>query len=235
MDGSGNVYVTVWSVGSGTSEDYCTIKYDSAGNELWVARYNGPGNSAEDAQAIAVDGSGNVYITGGSEVDYATVKYDLDGNEIWVTHYDGPANGTDSARGMVVDALGNIYVTGGSDGVGTGRDYATIKYVQQPTIEANVDFAPDSLRLESKGKWITCYIELPEGYEVEDIDIGTVMLNETIPAERSDIQDVVLMVKFDRSDVQDMLEPGDEVEVTVSGELTDGTPFEGTDTIRVLE
>ncbi len=37
------------------------------------------------------------------------------------------------------------------------------------------------------------------------------------------------MVKFNRSDVQDMLEPGDEVEVTVSGELTDTTPFEGID------
>ena len=44
-----------------------------------------------------------------------------------------------------------------------------------------------------------------------------------------------LMVKFDRSNVQDMLEPGDEVEVTVSGQLTDGTTFEGTDTIRVIE
>jgi len=43
-----------------------------------------------------------------------------------------------------------------------------------------------------------------------------------------------LMVKFDRSDVQDVLEPGNEVEVTVSGQLTDGTSFEGTDTIRVI-
>ena len=44
-----------------------------------------------------------------------------------------------------------------------------------------------------------------------------------------------LMVKFDRSNAQDMLEPGDEVELTVSGQLTDGTTFEGTDTIRVIE
>ena len=32
-----------------------------------------------------------------------------------------------------------------------------------------------------------------------------------------------------------ILEPGDEVELTISGELTDGTPFEGSDTIKVIE
>ncbi len=41
------------------------------------------------------------------------------------------------------------------------------------------------------------------------------------------------IVKFDISEVANMLEPGDEVKVTVSGKLADGTPFEGTGTIRV--
>ncbi len=80
MDSSGNVYVTGWSYGSGTDRDYATVKYDTDGNELWAAWYNGPGNVYYSAYAIAVDSSGNVYVTGVSVVsgtgwDYATIKY----------------------------------------------------------------------------------------------------------------------------------------------------------------
>src|SRR5437773_818868 len=132
-DSSGNVYVTGQSLGSGTGYDYATIKYDSAGQEQWVARYNGPENSGDYAVAIAVDASGNVYVTGqswglGTPPDYATVKYDSAGQEQWVARYNGPGNGGDFANGIAVDASGNVYVTGGSDDSDGYLDYATIKY-----------------------------------------------------------------------------------------------------------
>ncbi|GAI85837.1 unnamed protein product, partial [marine sediment metagenome] len=38
-----------------------------------------------------------------------------------------------------------------------------------------------------------------------------------------------------RGAVQSILDAGDEVDVTVSGELTDSTPFGGSDTIRVID
>ncbi len=133
VDSSGNVYVTGQSRGIGTNDDYATIKYGSGGNELWVKRYNGPGNSADSAKALAVDSSGNVYITGqsrgsGTSDDYATIKYDTSGNELWVKRYYGPANNSDYATTLAVDGGGNIYVTGYSYGSGTSGDYATIKY-----------------------------------------------------------------------------------------------------------
>jgi Beta-propeller repeat len=135
VDGSGNVYVTGWSWGSEQfANDYATIKYNSAGQEQWVARYNGPANSSDYTRGIAVDDSGNVYVTGesfgsGTERDYATIKYSPSGQEEWVARYNGPGNGTDAANALAVDGSGNVYVTGTS--VGTtfpDFDYATIKY-----------------------------------------------------------------------------------------------------------
>jgi len=102
-------------------------------------------------------------------------------------------------------------------------------------IEAIIDIDPDTLNLGSKGRWITCYITLPEGYDVNDINISTILLEDKIPAEWGDIQGDILMVKFDRSEVEDMLSPGT-YNLKVTGDLTDGTSFKGySDEIRVIE
>ncbi|MEI6945609.1 SBBP repeat-containing protein [Paraflavisolibacter sp. H34] len=132
VDGSGNVYVTGGSPGAGSLDDYATVKYDASGNQKWAVRYNGPGNSTDEARSLAVDGSGNVYLTGSSwssaNTDYATIKYNTNGGQVWIARYNGPSNGFDVANKLLLDASGNVYVTGGSQGIGTGDDYATIKY-----------------------------------------------------------------------------------------------------------
>jgi hypothetical protein len=131
VDGAGNVYVTGESYGSDTTLDYATVKYDASGVEQWVVRYNGPANGVDRANAIAIDNTGNIYVTGGSfdfSYDYATVKYDSLGVEQWVARYDGTGNGFDLATAIAIDNTGNIYVTGGSHGSGTGENYATVKY-----------------------------------------------------------------------------------------------------------
>jgi hypothetical protein len=104
----------------------------------------------------------------------------------------------------------------------------------------NID--PDTLQLKSEGKPVTCYIELPPGFDVSDIDVSTVTLNGQVPAQLSPVEvgdedaDGVpdLMVKFDRAATCAIVEVGDAVQITVAGQLSDGTEFEGCDKIRVI-
>ena len=130
IDGAGNTYVTGYSYGS-VGSDYATIKYNSAGQQQWARRYNGPANYRDQATAIAVDAIGNVYVTGVSVdsggYDYATINDDAAGLQQWIARYNGPGDFDDIPTAMAIDGAGNTYVTGYSRG-SVGEDYATIKY-----------------------------------------------------------------------------------------------------------
>jgi hypothetical protein len=120
VDGQGNTYVTGDSRSSATGDDFATVKYDSSGHQVWVARYNGPANGEDLALGIGLDAKGNIYVCGPSsrdsisgKRDYATVKYDTDGNQLWATRYSGPETTDDSyPTAFAVDTAGNSYVTG---------------------------------------------------------------------------------------------------------------------------
>lgn len=109
-------------------------------------------------------------------------------------------------------------------------------------LEAEIDINPDTLNLKSNGQWITAYITLPEGFNVEDIIPEEVYL-DGITAVWSEIQNGVYMAKFDRAAVQEMddCEVGtkfQELTLTVTGKLSYGQltiDFEGSDTIRVIK
>lgn len=133
VDGKGNVLVTGKSKNAADKFQYATVKYDNAGNQVWVQTYAGPSATEDDANSLAVDTDGNVYVTGqskgvGSDFDYATIKYSPDGAQLWVARYNGPSNSVDQASRVVVDSAKNVYVTGASTGSGTNFDYATLKY-----------------------------------------------------------------------------------------------------------
>jgi hypothetical protein len=112
----------------------------------------------------------------------------------------------------------------------------------ETTLEATVDFQPSTLNCSSHGRFVTCYIELPEGHDPADIDVSTVVLNDELAAllhptgvgdeDNDGIPD--RMVKFDRAHFVELLPPGEHVEVAVSGELNDQTSFAGAGSVWVI-
>lgn len=96
------------------------------------------------------------------------------------------------------------------------------------------------MNLKSEGTGVTCYIELPTGFDVGQIDVSTLKLNGQVPAEPepTEVGDydgdgrADLMVKFDRGEAT--LQVGDAVQITLAGQLNDGTEFEGCDVVRVI-
>ena len=170
-----------------------------------------------------------------------------------------------------LDGSGLFQLTEGGTGVGAGNPcwspngkYIAFEWEVSgnrdiwvtilPTVLATVGINPDTLNLRSKGEWITAYIDLPEGYDVNDINVSSILLNSSIPVDleapiaigdydNDTVPD--LMVKFDRSQVIsyilnniDIIELIEErfmdLSLTISGKLYDGTPFQGSDTIKII-
>lgn len=115
-------------------------------------------------------------------------------------------------------------------------------HMPKTSINATIDFDPNTLNKSSNGTWVVVYIELPAGYDPVDIDISSIRLEGTIPAEtrpsaigdhdKDGIPD--LMVKCRRSSVISLLKEGDIVPVHVTGKVG-STQFDGVDVIRVIQ
>jgi len=207
VDAMGNVYITGRSHSSGAwgeGFDYATIKYSSEGNQEWVARYNGIGNNWDEATALALDASGNIYVTGKSKDlngkhDYVTIKYNNSGVEQWIARYNGPANTDDQANAIVVDDFGNVYVTGYSMGIGTSLDYATVKYnssgEEQWVMRYNEANGADeavAICLDNQGNvYITGYS--CSGLYITTADFATIKYSESvIPVELTSFTGMVM-------------------------------------------
>jgi len=105
-------------------------------------------------------------------------------------------------------------------------------------ISVDVEITPKTLNLQSNGNWINCAISLGDGYDITDVNIPSIRLNDSIEPERSNIdqEEQKVLVKFNRGEIQQMLLDTREISatLTVTGRLNDGTDFEGQDTIRLV-
>ena len=109
-------------------------------------------------------------------------------------------------------------------------------YEYSPPIQAHVRIVPRTISLGSKGKWIAAFLRLSEDYNVADIDSNSILLESQVKPEcfwlTEDNQ--IVTAKFDREQVQSLLNIG-YIELTIIGRLTDGTAFEASDVIKVID
>jgi len=111
-----------------------------------------------------------------------------------------------------------------------------------PEVPVRFDLDPDVLNLRANGRWVTATLEPEPPAIPSDIDVGEIVLNETVrvdPSAPVSIGDSDgdglpdLRVKFDRGQVGLSLEEGDEAAITVSGTIGSGC-FESSTTVRVI-
>lgn len=134
IDGAGNIDVIGRSY-NGSDNDYVVIKYDPSGNPLWTQTYDNAGND-DVPTALAVDASGDVFVTGRScdvhgTCDYATMAFAAAGGTLWSSGKLFDAGGDDEAVDIKLDTSSNVYVTGRS--LGSSDDIVTVKYTNAGT------------------------------------------------------------------------------------------------------
>ncbi|MCX6833057.1 MAG: SBBP repeat-containing protein, partial [candidate division Zixibacteria bacterium] len=137
VDGNGNAYVT-GSAGSGFptlnpyqtdqgGQDVFVTKLSGSGNSLIYSTYLGGGNE-DEGKGIAVDGSGNAYVTGQTySSDFPTLnpfqthqagydafvtKLSSSGSSLIYSTYLGGEGDFEVGTGIAVDGSGNAYATG---------------------------------------------------------------------------------------------------------------------------
>ena len=165
VDSSGNVYVTGTTSGSLFStiageSDAFVVKYDSDGNQVWAKQFGS--DLLVEGIGVAVDSSGNVYVTGyakgnlfGSNAgvtDAFVAKYDSDGNQVWAKQFGSDLR--DIGFDITVDSSGNVYVTGHTDGdlfgSNTGAyDVFVVKYSPDGNQKWTEQFGNNSLEEHS--------------------------------------------------------------------------------------
>ncbi len=153
VDSSGNIFVTGWTFSPdfptvnatqpvyGGREDAFVAKIDPSSSTLVYSTYLG-GANFDQGHGIAVDSSGNAYVTGytgsldfptlnalqpgyaGATVDAFVAKISPTGTLLYSTYLGG--SGNDQGNGIAVDSTGAMYVTGST----SSANFPTVSAVQ---------------------------------------------------------------------------------------------------------
>lgn len=155
----------------------------------------------------------------------------------------------DQMSGMFVAVNENLTAIDSSNGYVTRLEIRLIitetnVWKSAPVIAADVLILPRVLNLQSSGKWIIAFIQLPDHVNARDIDQSTITINGTIPTTGKPIimGKKWLLAKFDRSEVASFILRKDYarrrfrvVMLTITGKLRDGSLFSGSDKIIIMQ
>lgn len=191
-------------------------------NEILGATYFGPETGTQGVLILnAIEDLYFIDLSGTSDGSFHLSTFQIKGSSVTSQSFtDNIAMG--EAKSFLADT--------------TGTDISTTSCVH-----AMADIDCNTLNLKSKGKWITAYIELPEGQSVAEIDISTILcgsvsadLNAPVDIGDHDGNNIPdLMVKFSRSAIQEIVSDGYNA-LIITGELNDGTAFADSDVLRVI-
>ena len=220
------------------------------GNAVGFYSYlNDPPSSMQATNCIFRDGGGEIWKN--EDTDISITYSDIQGGWAGIGNID--------ADPMFVDvAVDDYRLQPGSPCIDVGDpDYAALPnetdldgnprvvngridmgtYERSSSISLDVGISPDTINLKSQGKYITALLTFSEGANVADVDVGSIRLQEQIqPLDWVwfDEEENMLMVRFNREDVQAVLSVGNNVDVKITGSFNDGTPFEGTGVVKVI-
>ena len=166
VDNDGNVYVVTSSEGGASDYDVVIIKYNASGVQQWADRLNGSANQLDNGSSIAVDNSGNAYITGymtrtGSQKDVFAAKYNSAGTQQWIQYYN---TFNDLGKEIKLDNSGNVFILCEFQVSANNTDFAIVKYNSSGVFQfasgyngpANGDDFPGSITIDSAGNVYTC-------------------------------------------------------------------------------
>jgi hypothetical protein len=186
--------------------------------------YPGAGNSNVDPLFIDADGADNVV---GTEDDNLRLLPDSPCIDAGDPNYVCEPNET--------DLDGRPRIIGGRIDMGA-YEFSMI------AIEVPMKFTPQAINCNSKGKWVKAHFVLPEEFAVEDVDANTPAKIESLGIKSDHLnvfinEDGLVEIEaaFDRAAFCDAVKSCGPIEITVTGSLTSGQYFYGTDIIEIIK